>query len=116
MRHYLPLFLVAGLAACAEEPAGDPMYESATVDRRTIEVSVSSAGVVEPLATVEVKSKASGEVLDVLVELGLTLCEIVAHRSRINAHHQGIPFNVIADLDQHIEDLARRLRLHFHGR
>ena len=59
MRHYLPLFLVAGLAACAEEPAGDPMYESATVDRRTIEVSVSSAGVVEPLATVEVKSKAS---------------------------------------------------------
>jgi HlyD family secretion protein len=70
LRHYLPLFLVAGLAACAEEPAGDPMYESATVDRRTIEVSVSSAGVVEPLATVEVKSKASGEVLDVLVEVG----------------------------------------------
>ena len=70
MRHYLPLVLVTGLAACAEEPAGGPMYETATADRRTIEVSVSSAGVVEPLATVEVKSKASGEVLDVLVEVG----------------------------------------------
>jgi HlyD family secretion protein len=70
LRHYLPLFLIAGLAACAEEPAGGPMYESAAADRRTIEVSVSSAGVVEPLATVEVKSKASGEVLEVLVEIG----------------------------------------------
>jgi HlyD family secretion protein len=70
LRHYLPLILAAGLAACAEEPDAGPMYESATADRRTIEVSVSSAGVVEPLATVEVKSKASGEVLDVLVEVG----------------------------------------------
>lgn len=70
MRHYLSLILAAGIAACAEEPDAGPMYESATADRRTIEVSVSSAGVVEPLATVEVKSKASGEVLDVLVEVG----------------------------------------------
>jgi HlyD family secretion protein len=46
------------------------MYQAAKAERRTIEVSVSSAGVVEPLATVEVKSKASGEVLDVMVEVG----------------------------------------------
>ena len=59
-----------GLAACSEEPAGEPMYKTAKADRRTIEVSVSSSGVVEPLATVEVKSKASGEVLSVLVEVG----------------------------------------------
>ncbi len=70
MRPYLPLLLVIGLAACAREEAGEPMYETATADRRTIEVSVSSAGAVEPLATVEVKSKASGEVLDVHVEVG----------------------------------------------
>ncbi len=60
------------IAACAgEEPAG-PVYDTAGVERRTIEVAVSSAGVVEPLATVEVKSKASGEVLEVLVETGDT--------------------------------------------
>ena len=70
MKHYWPLIALAGLAACAEEQAGGPMYDTATADRRTIEVSVSSSGVVEPLATVEVKSKASGEVLDVLVEVG----------------------------------------------
>ncbi len=70
MRYFLPLLFVAGLAACAEEPADGPMYETAMAERRTIEVAVSSAGVVEPLAIVEVKSKASGEVLDVLVEVG----------------------------------------------
>ena len=47
-----------------------PVYDTAGVARRTIEVAVSSAGVVEPLATVEVKSKASGEVLDLMVEIG----------------------------------------------
>ena len=70
MRLYLPLLVAVGLAGCAKEEAGTPMYETATADRRTIEVSVSSAGAVEPLSTVEVKSKASGEVLDVRVEVG----------------------------------------------
>jgi len=70
LRVYLPLFVAIGLAGCADEQTDEPMYEMAKADRRTIEVSVSSSGVVEPLATVEVKSKASGEVLDVLVEVG----------------------------------------------
>lgn len=70
MRLYLLLCLLAGLAACTEEAPVGPVYEIATAERRTIEVSVSSAGVVEPLAVVEVKSKASGEVLDVLVDIG----------------------------------------------
>ena len=58
------------LAACAEEEAAGPVYDTAGVERRTIEVAVSSAGIVEPLATIEVKSKASGEVLELLVETG----------------------------------------------
>ena len=70
MRHYVALILAIGLAACTEQPADEPMYKTAKADRRTIEVSVSSSGIVEPLATVEVKSKASGEVLDVMVEVG----------------------------------------------
>jgi HlyD family secretion protein len=68
-KYVLPLFLVL-LAGCAEEEASGPVYDTAGVERRTIEVAVSSAGIVEPLATVEVKSKASGEVLDLLVEIG----------------------------------------------
>ena len=68
-KYVLPLFLIL-LAGCAEEEASGPVYDTAGIERRTIEVAVSSAGIVEPLATVEVKSKASGEVLDLLVETG----------------------------------------------
>ena len=70
------LFLVLTLAGgCAEETETGPVYDTAGVERRTLEVAVSSAGIVEPIATVEVKSKASGEVLDVLIEVGDTIEE-----------------------------------------
>ncbi|WP_342381652.1 efflux RND transporter periplasmic adaptor subunit [Myxococcus stipitatus] len=42
----------------------------ATVERRDMEVVAESAGLVEPLRVVEVKSKASGEVLRVLFDTG----------------------------------------------
>ena len=63
----IPMFLVA---ACAEEEVTTPTYGTAAVERASISVSVGSSGAVEPLATVEVKSKASGEVLELLVETG----------------------------------------------
>lgn len=63
----LAFLLVSG---CAEDEVTGPMFDTSSVSPATIEVSVSSAGVVEPLATVEVKSKASGEVLELLVETG----------------------------------------------
>jgi HlyD family secretion protein len=68
-RIYLILSLLM-LVACAEKDKADIVYDTAGVERRTLEVTVNSAGIVEPLATVDVKSKASGEVLDVLVETG----------------------------------------------
>jgi len=69
MRYILSLAFLLLTACAAEEDAG-PIYDTAAVERRTIEVAVSSAGIVEPLATVEVKSKASGEVLELLVATG----------------------------------------------
>ena len=65
-----PLLLPLLFSACAEEENAGPVYDTAGVERRTIEVAVSSAGIVEPLATIEVKSKASGEILELLVETG----------------------------------------------
>jgi HlyD family secretion protein len=65
---FLPAFLL--FAACSEQEDGEIVYDTAGVERRTLEVAVSSAGIVEPIATVEVKSKASGEVLDMLIETG----------------------------------------------
>ena len=70
MYRYALLLLSVFLFACAEDEMSGPVYDTAGVERRTIEVAVSSAGIVEPLATVEVKSKASGEVLDLMVETG----------------------------------------------
>lgn len=42
----------------------------ATVERKDLEIAVEAAGVIEPIRVVEVKSKASGEVLRVEVETG----------------------------------------------
>jgi HlyD family secretion protein len=47
-----------------------PLYDSAPVETRNIEVTVDAAGVIEPESLVELKSKASGEVLAVHAEIG----------------------------------------------
>jgi len=70
MNKYTLLAGISLLSACAQDEVSGPIYDTAGVERRTIEVVVSSAGIVEPLATVEVKSKASGEVLDLFVATG----------------------------------------------
>ena len=75
MKQIFAILAILILGACAEPVDVEPIYDAAGVERRTLEVAVSSAGIVEPLATVEVKSKASGEVLDVLVETGDTIEE-----------------------------------------
>jgi len=67
LRLLLPAILVV---ACAEEQSSAPTYTSEAVERHSISVSVGSSGIVEPLATVQVKSKASGEVLELLVATG----------------------------------------------
>jgi len=59
------------LAACEQQPQSvAPLYESAPVETRTIQVTVDAPGVIEPQVTVEVKSKASGEILAMYAETG----------------------------------------------
>ena len=70
MRYTIFSLVVVLASACSSDEDVRTMYDTTSVERRTIEVSVSSAGVVEPLATVEVKSKASGEVLELMVDTG----------------------------------------------
>jgi len=70
MKRILTILPMMLLGACAEQEDTTFVYDTAGTERRTLEVAVSSAGIVEPLATVEVKSKASGEVLDIQVETG----------------------------------------------
>ena len=55
-------------AAAAQESAA--LYQTAAVERRDITVAVAAAGIVEPVTTVDVKSKASGEILSLPVDTG----------------------------------------------
>jgi HlyD family secretion protein len=62
--------LCCSVLACGppEEPAAEHRVVVATM--RDIVVSAVAAGVIEPVTTVEVKSKASGEIIEVAVEEG----------------------------------------------
>lgn len=57
------------LASCKQE-APPVTYQALPVERRDIVVSVQASGTVQPDTVVEVKSKASGEILDIRVETG----------------------------------------------
>ncbi len=58
--------------ACGATQADEPAMglESVAAERRQISSSVAATGTVEPIAVIDVKSQASGEVLEVPIELG----------------------------------------------
>ena len=63
------LALLLGLAACHNaQPA--PLYEKVAVQRRDIVVTASASGAIQPILTLSVKSKASGEIIEMPVQTG----------------------------------------------
>jgi len=65
------LSALVGLTACGtSEETTELVYQAVSVETRDIVVSAEAAGVIEPDTLVEVKSKASGEILDIRVETG----------------------------------------------
>jgi len=65
--------LLCLLGACERRAPAAADYESATVERRPLAVVVEGAGAIEPVSTVEVKSKASGEILELGADIGDTV-------------------------------------------
>jgi HlyD family secretion protein len=61
--------LLLGVAACTKAQSA-PMYEAVPVERRTLVVSAVASGAIEPILTVDVKSKASGEIMEMRVQTG----------------------------------------------
>jgi multidrug efflux pump subunit AcrA (membrane-fusion protein) len=60
-----------GLAGCGEGQAESaPTVTTAEVVRSDLQITAEATGQLEPLRTIEVKSKASGEVREVLVDTG----------------------------------------------
>lgn len=70
----LSALLAAGsaTASCAPEEAEEtgPAYETVAAEHGTLRIIAEATGEVEPIRRVEVKSKASGEVLRLLVDVG----------------------------------------------
>jgi HlyD family secretion protein len=64
--------LLAGCGSGSSPPAAS-QYETATVERRPLVLVVEAAGVIEPVRTVEIKSKASGEILELGADTGDTV-------------------------------------------
>ena len=58
------------LASACKKEAPPVTYQAVPVERRDIVVSAQASGTVQPDTTVEVKSKASGEVLELNAETG----------------------------------------------
>lgn len=67
-----PLILIVALLAGCGRPAeqAQATYETVPVGKRDIRVAVEAAGQIEPALTVELKSKASGQILELSAETG----------------------------------------------
>jgi len=66
----LALAALVALGACKKPAAAPPTIGVVTVDRRTIVVDAQATGAVEPINVIEVKSKASGQIVKIPVETG----------------------------------------------
>jgi HlyD family secretion protein len=97
LRPLLVLSLAAALAACGKGPAKPqsvvPVYDSAPVEKRNIEVTVDAAGVIEAESLIEVKSQASGEVLSVHGDVG----DVVQANSLLVQIDKRMPRNKVAE-------------------
>ena len=98
LRVQLVVAALAAAAACFTETA-PPVYQAIPVARRDIVVSASAAGAVEPVTTVDVKSKASGEVIAVYVETG----DAVKPGQPLVRIDQRTPLNALRQAEANIE-------------
>jgi HlyD family secretion protein len=69
VRRYLGAALLMAGAACAKKAVA-PTVQTATVTHRDIIIDAQANGVIEPIAIIEVKSKASGVITQMTVETG----------------------------------------------
>ncbi len=69
-RILVPAVLAALVAAGCDKPVPPPPYIAMPVSTRDIIVSVQASGTIQPDTTVEVKSQASGEILDIKAQTG----------------------------------------------
>jgi HlyD family secretion protein len=62
--------LLAALAGCGDKDAQPLRIQTALVERRSIVVQAEATGIIEPINVVEVKSRSSGQIIEMPVETG----------------------------------------------
>ncbi len=115
----LMLAALAGALGACRSPEPESHQQLAEVTRRSIVVTATAAGVVEPITTVEVKSKASGEITQIAVQEGdrVRTGQLLIHvdpRIPANAVTEAEADSVVgrAELDNAEAQLTRAERLH----
>jgi HlyD family secretion protein len=83
------------LALGCSKPQEAPVYQMIPVATRDIVLSASAAGAIEPVQTVEVKSKASGEIREVAVEVG----DVVRRGQLLVRVDQRVPHNAVVQAE-----------------
>jgi HlyD family secretion protein len=99
------LLILSAMSAC--EPVQDVKVDlrTAAVDTRNIAVIVESAGVIQPFRTIEVKSKASGEILSMHTDSG----DVVEEGNLLVQIDKRVPRNQLALAEsKHEAALARQ--------
>jgi len=91
------------LAGCARDEEVRS-WNIAMVTQRDIIVAVQAAGIIEPVTTVELKSKASGEILEISAETGT----IVAAGTLLVQIDKRIPRNALAQTEAELEAAVAR--------
>jgi HlyD family secretion protein len=104
MKHVTGVLVAVAALACAE-PETVVVYRTVALDTRDIVVSAQAAGVIEPDTTVEVKSKASGEILQINVGTG----ERVGRGTMLVRIDQRVPKNSLAQSEAGLEVAQARL-------
>ena len=96
LAYLLPVVALVG--ACSKPPAV-AVYQAVAVERRDIIVTAQAAGAVNPDTVVQVKSKASGEILDVKIQTG----DFVQRGTLMVQVDQRIPQNDVATAEANLE-------------
>jgi HlyD family secretion protein len=102
----LPLIVLLGCEKAAE-PVATAVYDAAPVETRSIQVTVDASGIIEPESTVEVKSKASGEVLAVHAQTG----DVVQAGSLLVEIDKRTPRNGVAQAEAALSAAQARRRI-----
>mgnify|MGYP003449292271 CR=1 FL=1 len=105
MRTQTLILALLALAACKKETP-TVVYQAVPAETRNIVVSAQAAGAIQPDTTVEVKSKASGEILDMMVETG----QLVQRGALMVQVDQRTPRNTLAQAEAQLEVARARLQ------